>query len=116
MTPSRAGYGLGDVVLVRFIYSDETGSTRRPAVVLSSDEYHRGRREAIVSAITSNVQQVLVGDHLITAWREAGLLHPSVATGIIRTIKRGMIDRRLGRIAQPDMQAIQAQMRSILDL
>ena len=47
--------------------------------------------EAIIAAITSQTERVLIGDHLIRDWRGAGLLFPSVATGIIRTIKQGMI-------------------------
>jgi mRNA interferase MazF len=101
---------------VRFVFSDESGAKRRPVVVLSTDEYQRGRQEAIVTAITSNVQRLLVGDHLIAGWREAGLLFPSVATGIVRTVKQAMIERRLGRMPAEDLQGIQGQVRVVLGL
>jgi mRNA interferase MazF len=120
MTPSRvpsdAGWGQGDVVLVRFVFSDESGAKRRPAVVLSTDEYHRGRQEAIVAAITSNVQRLLVGDHLIAGWQQAGLLYPSVATGILRTVKKAIIERRLGQLPADDVRAIQGQVSTVLGL
>jgi len=106
----------GDVVLVRFVYTDETGAKRRPAVILSTDDYHQGRQEAIIAAITSNVQRLLVGDHLIEGWQEAGLLFPSVVTGIIRTIRQATIERQLGKMPADDMQAIQNKMRYILGL
>lgn len=109
-------YDQGDVVLVRFIFTDETGASRRPAVIISTDNYHQGRQETIVAAITSNVDRVLVGDHLIDGWQEAGLLFPSVATGIIRTIKQAMIERQLGTMPAADMQAIQEQLRHVLGL
>jgi len=109
-------YERGDVVLVRFVFSDEAGVKRRPAVILSTGDYHQGRQEAIVAAITSNVDRLLVGDHLITGWREAGLLFPSVATGIIRTIKRAMIERRLGAMPPADMQAVRENMQQVLGL
>jgi mRNA interferase MazF len=112
----RTDYEQGDVVLVRFTYTDETGAKRRPAVILSTGDYHQGRQEAIIAAITSNVQRLLVGDHLIEGWQEAGLLFPSVATGIIRTIKRATIERQLGKMPAGDMQAIQDKMRHILGL
>ena len=67
-------YKQGDVVLVRFVFTDESGAKRRPAVVVSTSEYHQGRQEAIVAAITSNVDWLLVGNHLISGWQEAGLL------------------------------------------
>ena len=106
----------GDVVLVRFVFSDESGTKRRPAVVVSTKDYHQGRQEAIVAAITSNVDRLLVGDHLIAGWQEAGLLFPSVVTGIIRTIKQTMIERRLGSMPEADMAAIRRQLQYTLGL
>jgi len=109
-------YSRGDVVLVGFIFSDETGVKRRPAVIVSSDAYHQGRQEVIIAAITSRTDRVMVGDHLIGEWRAAGLLFPSVATGIIRTIKQGMIARRLGSLADHDLRAIGRNLRLVLGL
>ena len=104
------GYKRGDVVLVRFIFSDETGERQRPAVILSSDAYHKSCQEAIIAAITSRTDRILVGDHLINDWEGAGLLFPSVATGIIRTIKQGMIARKLGTMPLPDMKRIEGNL------
>jgi mRNA interferase MazF len=41
----------GDVVLVAFAFTDESGDKRRPAVILSTRDYHRNRQEAIIAAI-----------------------------------------------------------------
>jgi mRNA interferase MazF len=81
----------GDVVLVKFVFSDEKGAKQRPGLIVSTDGYHQGRRETILAAITSNVGRLLVGDHKIKGWREAGLLYPSIVTGIIRTIKHNTV-------------------------
>lgn len=109
-------YSRGDVVLVSFVFSDETGERRRPAVIVSSEAYHKSRQEAIIVAITSRTDRILTGDHLIRDWREAGLLFPSVATGIIRTIKQDMLNRRLGTMSQADMEVIAANLRAALSL
>lgn len=106
----------GDVVLVGFVFSDESGRKLRPAVLVSSPAYHRGRREVIVAAITSNVRRRAAGDHLINDWAGAGLLFPSLATGILRTVTRAMIDRRLGVMPAPDMDAIDRELRRALAL
>jgi mRNA interferase MazF len=110
------GYKRGDVVLVRFVFSDETGERQRPAVILSSDAYHKSRQEAIIAAITSRTDRILAGDHLINDWKGAGLLFPSVATGIIRTIKQGMIAKKLGTMPLPDMKRIESHLREALGL
>ena len=106
----------GDVVLVSFIFSDESGAKRRPAIVVSTEDYHQERQEVVIAAVTSNVDRLLPGDYLIANWQKAGLLHPSVATGIIRTIKQAMIARRLGAVSTEDKRAIRGQLKRILGL
>jgi len=109
-------YSRGDVVLVNFIFADESGVKRRPAVIVSSETYNNGRDEAVIAAITSRTDRVLAGDHLIADWPGAGLLFPSVATGIIRTVKQSIIDRKLGSLTLPDMAAMESKLRLIFGL
>ena len=109
-------YRRGDIVLVKFVFASETGSKRRPVLLLSSDEYMDGRQEVVVSAITSNTQRRLPGDHLMDDWEEAGLIFPSVTTGIIRTIKQSMIERKMGVVSQRDLDQIESNLNRILEL
>ncbi|TMA89677.1 MAG: type II toxin-antitoxin system PemK/MazF family toxin [Deltaproteobacteria bacterium] len=109
-------YNRGDVVLVGFVFSDESTKKLRPAVVISSAAYNRSRQEIIVAAITSNIRRRLFGDHLIAGWKGAGLLFPSLVTGIFRTIKQTMIDRKVGTMSKPEMQAIDLKLRQSLGL
>ena len=53
---------------------------------------------------------------MVADWKRAGLLFPSVATGIVRTIAGTMIDRRFGSMAKRDMQGINAELRRSLGL
>lgn len=110
------GYRRGDVVLVPFVFSDESGAKRRPALIVSSDAYLEKRREAIISAITSRTDRMLFGDHLIGDWRAAGLLFPSVVTGIVRTIKQDMISLRLGALPAADMVEVERRLTTVLAL
>jgi len=109
-------YERGDVVLVSFLFTDESGAQLRPAIVVSSSAYNRARQEAIIAAITSNVRRRFFGDHLIADWKSAGLLFPPLATGIVRTIKQAMIKRKLGSLSKPDMEAIDRELHRCLDL
>ncbi len=109
-------YSRGDVILVKFVFSDETGTRRRPALIISSDAYHQGRQEIIIAAVTSRTGRILIGDHLIRDWEGAGLLFPSVVTGIVRTIKQGMITRKLGVMPKADMEATDGNLRVALNL
>jgi mRNA interferase MazF len=109
-------YSRADVVLVGFVFSDESGKKLRPAVIISSPAYHRARQEVVVAAITSNVRRRLFADHLIADWKGAGLLFPSLVTGVLRTIKRTMIERKLGSMPKPDLEAIDRELRRALGL
>ncbi len=59
-----------------------------------------------ITLVTSNVDLVLFGDHVLVGWKEAGLLFPSLVTGILRTIKSEMIYRKLGSIAPREMKTV----------
>jgi mRNA interferase MazF len=109
-------FSRGDIVLVKFVFADEKGAKHRPGLIVSADRYHQGRREAILAAITSNIGRLLFGDYRIKAWRESGLLFPSVVTGIVRTIKHDMIARKLGDLPGPELRAVDERLRGILAL
>lgn len=106
----------GDVVLVGFVFADESAKKLRPALVISSPAYQRSRQEVVIAAITSNVRRRLFGDHVIADWRAAGLLFPSVVTAILRTVKQTMIARKLGSMGSTDLQAIERELRRCLAL
>ena len=110
MTLATKTYERGDVVLVSFVFSDETGVKQRPAVLMSSDKYNQNRQEAIICAITSRIDRILTGDYLIKDWEGAGLISPSLATGIIRTIKQSMIIRKIGKLSSDDLTEIDKQL------
>jgi mRNA-degrading endonuclease toxin of MazEF toxin-antitoxin module len=98
------------------VFADEQGAKRRPVLILSGDEYREGRQEVIVAAITSNLERLLPGDLLLDDWQAAGLPRQSVVTGILRTIKRAMIERTIGRIGVRDLSAYENLLRWILVL
>ena len=103
-------------MLVPFVFSEETGRKVRPVLVISSAGYNRNRQDLIVAAVTSNIRRRLFGDYMMADWRGAGLLFPSIVTGILRTIKQTMVERRLGRMADTEMPAFERLLRRALAL
>jgi mRNA interferase MazF len=112
MTSSKRG----DIVLVSFVFADEKGVKKRPALILSAEPYQSGRQEVIVAAITSNLDRTLVGDYAVSDWASSGLPMPSVITGIIRTIKPNMIIRTLGTLPSPERRAFDKHLKMVLSL
>ena len=113
--PTTTGYEFGDLVLVPFPFTDQTTSKRRPAVVVSSDAYHRERPDLIILAVTSQARpEPALGEAAIAKWKEAGLLRPSVLKPVVATIERGLVVRRLGRLEEEDRAALRKVLAEIL--
>lgn len=109
-------YKQRDVILVDFGFSEGMEIKRRPALIISSDKYNKGRQEVIIAAITHNIKRVLFGDIKIDRWKESGLIYPSLVTGIARTIKGNMILRKLGVFSWQDFRKVQDNFRAVMGI
>ena len=108
-------YNFGDVVLVPFPFTNQTTTKKRPAVVVSSPVYHRERPDIILMAVTSQMRpSTLFGEVIITRWKEAGLLKPSVIKPIFNTIEQWIVLRKLGRLEREDRKALQEMLENLV--
>jgi mRNA interferase MazF len=107
-------YKKGDIVLVKVVFSEGSGTKKRPALLISDEYYHNNRQEVIIAAITSNMERILPGDTKIIEWQQAGLKIPSLVTGIIQTLKINIIEKKLGNLATSDFLEYQSTLRKIL--
>lgn len=105
----------GEVVLVEFSFAQGGGSKKRPALVISAEAYHKSRQEVLLAAITSNTERVFVGDTFVEDWEDAGLLFPSIVTGIVRTIKSSMILQSFGKLSPTDFRRVERNLRKAMD-
>jgi mRNA interferase MazF len=96
--------GGGDVVVVDF--PGVAGIKRRPAVVLSSDEYHGVRLDVIVGLVTSQTGTLGPTDHLLRDWAAAGLHVPSVFRCFLVTLPRPSQQFVIGHLSSNDWQAV----------
>jgi len=108
-------YDFGDVVLVPFPFTDQTTTKKRPAVVASSSVYNRERPDIILMAVTSQMRPSgFFGEVVITEWKDAGLLKPSVIKPIFATIEKGLLLRKLGRLGKKDRKILQETLEKLL--
>ncbi len=111
--PSR--FSFGDVVLVPFPFTDQSGTKKRPAVVLSSAGYNTQRRDIVIMAITSQVRTPLdFGEAMVVDWRGAGLLKDSVLKPILTTIEQSLVLRVMGRLSAADIKTLREILRSVM--
>jgi mRNA interferase MazF len=108
-------FDFGDVVLVRFPFTDQSAVKQRPAVVVSSEAYHRARPDILIMAITSQTRpRPAIGEAPIRRWKEAGLIKPSVFKPLLATVERTLIRRKLGHLEPEDLQALRELLPTIL--
>ena len=108
MTP----YSPGDVVLVRFPFTDFSSTKRRPAVVLSPAAYSGGYGDVVLLGLTSQVQ---VEDALrLTRWQEAGLPKPTWLKPLIATVAMHVVETRLGTLANDDRATVRSALTQLI--
>ncbi|BFU96580.1 MAG: hypothetical protein NTNFB02_33020 [Nitrospira sp.] len=109
------GYEFGDLVLVPFPFTDQSTVKRRPAVVISSAAYHRGRPDILIMAVTSQQLSTLsVGEVQVQEWQRAGLLKPSVLKPVLTTVDPALVLKKLGRLTATDQATLRQALATII--
>ena len=113
--PPTTSYSFGDIVLVPFPFTDQSTAKRRPAVVVSSNAYHRERADLVIMAVTSQPRPAgSIGEAQVKDWKGAGLIKPSLVKPVITTIEQSLVIRRLGRLKEEDQQVLRRAIATII--
>jgi mRNA interferase MazF len=90
----------GDVVLVRFPFTDLSSAKQRPAVVVCPAGFASKHGDVVVVAVTGSKQAdpALALDE----WRAAGLMKPTWFKPLMATLSSDIIARKLGTLAPAD--------------
>ena len=108
-------YSVGDVVLVPFPFTYQSGTKKRPAVVVSSESYNANRRDILIMAITSQVRMPLgFGEAMIGDWQIAGLIKSSVLKPVFTTIEQALVLRLMGKFAPNDAQGLRVLLAEVI--
>ncbi|WP_176222250.1 type II toxin-antitoxin system PemK/MazF family toxin [Tuberibacillus sp. Marseille-P3662] len=107
-------YKQGDMILIPFPFSDLTGNKKRPALILNKPDAYR--QPHLICMMITSVQRNTPSDILISQWKEAGLLKPSMArVNKIFTIDAPMVREKLGHLKQDDFWLILSKFLSLFD-
>jgi mRNA interferase MazF len=106
--------------VVNVPFSNHTGTKPRPALVVSSDAFHRELPDLVVCPISSQPryhQSPGPGDCPLQKWRAVGLRHPStVRISKILAVDKKIIKRVLAPLSSEDLSQIEKRLRAALDL
>lgn len=113
----------GDVVMVDWLYSDRTGSKRRPALVVQTDALNAALDDTTLAMITSSARSrtgaatQLEIDITMPEGRQSGLVINSVVQcENLVTVDRSFIQRVRGRLPVTLMDRIDACLKAALEL
>lgn len=113
--PPTTSYSFGDIVLVPFPFTDQTGTKKRPAMVVSSAAYNAARPDVVIMAVTSQARPAgAVGEAPVEDWQGAGLAKPSVVKPVMTTIEQSLVIRRLGQLGPRDREALRKAIGEIV--
>ncbi|MBX7233664.1 MAG: type II toxin-antitoxin system PemK/MazF family toxin [Caldilineales bacterium] len=108
-------YRQGDILLVPFPFTDQSGIKQRPAVVLSGVEYNREHPDIILAPLSSQIA-ARPDETAIADWRSAGLLKPSVVKPVLSSFDTSLVRKKLGTLAPNDLNTVRKLFSRIFEL
>lgn len=105
-------YRPGDIVLVRFPFTDLSAVKRRPAIVLSAATFSARHGDVVLMALTSQPQAD--GKQRLSRWQASGLPKPTWIRSVVGTISVSMVERRLGRLQTVDVPRARLAVRQAI--
>lgn len=105
-----------DVLVVPFPFTDSAAVKRRPALVLSADQFQDRAGHLVLAMITSRENRGWPLDVELTDLKSAGLPHASVVRMKLFTLDERFVLSKAGRLAEFDRRAVQRSLRLLLPL
>lgn len=111
----------GDVVLVKFPFTDLSSSKVRPALVISSDNYNHSNADAIFVAISSKLERQQQYDVAINRddpeFSITGLKAPAlIKTDKIVRLSKSLATRHLGQAGSSTMAKVNSIISGVLGI
>jgi len=94
-----------DVVVVSFPFTDEPGTKRRPALVLTNMSFNRNGH-SVLSMITTKGHLPWPGDSEIEEYSAAGLNSPCQVRLKVFTIDNRLLLKKIGHLTENDSKRV----------
>ena len=110
---STPSYSKNDIVLVRYSFSDLSGSKVRPAI-FAQDPYPS--QDIFIIPLTSKTTGLLPGEFVLNDWAAAALNVPTAVKRGLYTVHQALIVKQTGRLSQGDAHLVEQSSRRWLGL
>lgn len=102
-----------DVVVVPFPFSDQPGTKRRPALVISDRSFNI-RGHTVVAMVTTAAQRSWPGDVALTDPKVAGLHVRCIVRLKLFTLDNRLLVKRIGGLSLKDQKQVHSQLKTYL--
>jgi mRNA interferase MazF len=106
-------YSKNDIILVRYPFSDLSGSKVRPAVVVSAPHVSQ---DIFIVPLTSKTTSLLVGEFVLSDWSGAGLNVETAVKRGLYTVQQSLVVAIIGKLTDSDIEQVQRSLRTWLGL
>jgi len=106
-------YSKGDIVLIRYPFSDLSGAKVRPAVVVNSPHISQ---DLFIVPLTSRTTALLPGEFMLMHWQKAGLHVASTVKRGLYTVQQHLCLKTVGQLAKQDQEALDISLKQWLGL
>jgi mRNA interferase MazF len=106
-------YSKNEVILVRYPFSNSSGSKVRPAVVVNALHISQ---DVIIVPLTSKVSPLLSGEFVLADWKAAGLNVASAAKRGFYTVHQSLVIKSIGSLSAADAGGLDNSLRDWLGL
>ena len=95
-------YEKWDIILVPFPFTDLKTTKKRPALIISPDEYNE-KLDVVIAFITSKLDsEYRLGDYIIQEREKSNLPKPSMIRMKFATIDKSIIIKKIGKLSEKD--------------
>jgi len=108
-----SNYSRGEVILVRYPFSDLSGSKIRPAVIVNAPHTSK---DLFILPLTSKTGSLLTGEFVLKDWSQAGLNVETAVKRGIYTVHQNLTAQRVGKLSASDLKDLGEALRGWLGL
>ncbi|MFZ3038133.1 MAG: type II toxin-antitoxin system PemK/MazF family toxin [Rugosibacter sp.] len=105
-----------DVVAVPFPFTDRDAIKRRPALVISNEQFNQQHNQVILAMITSATDTVWPSDVSFTHWKEAGLNVACHFRLKLFTLDQALVVKTIGHLSSQDILSVRAVLTRYVDI
>lgn len=103
-------------IVVTAEFQGVVSTKRRPAVIVSSQIYHRERPDVILAVVTSQIGKSNSStDYVLRDWQSAGLNKPSAVRIFLFTLPQNKI-AEIGELTEDDWAQVRERLRSSIEI